>query len=108
MNCEKPIPTESADEPLPQPVASETVEAISPELNEEFRQARENVDATADAAQAAVERHNVARTIFEYVGVKIRERYALGVEDRIAPDGEIMRAEKRDIADPFPVPEPPA
>ena len=101
MNCEKPIPTDSADEPLPQPVASETVEAISPELNEEFQQARASVDATADAAQAAIDRHNAARTIFEYVGSKIRVRYGLGTEDRIAPDGEIMRAEKRDIADPL-------
>ena len=90
------------------PVEATDAEMIDAELNEEFQRARANVDATADAAQAAIDRHNAARTIFEYVGSKIRERYALGVEDRIAPDGEIMRAEKRDIADPFPVPEPPA
>ena len=83
------------------PVSVDPVEMIDAELNEEFQRARASVDATADAAQAAIERHNAARTIFEYVGVKIRDRYGLGVEDRIAPDGEIMRAEKRDIADPL-------
>lgn len=83
------------------PVSVDPVEMIDAELNEEFQRARANVDATADAAQAAIERHNAARIVFEYVGAKIRERYRLGTEDRIAPDGEIMRAEKRDIADPL-------
>ena len=60
------------------PVSVDPVEMIDAELNEEFRQARANVDATADAAQAAIERHNAARTIFEYVGSKIRDQYGLG------------------------------
>lgn len=107
MNAENHIPSENPDESLPQannpatPVSVDPVEMIDAELNEEFQRARASVDATADAAQAAIDRHNAARTIFEYVGSKIRERYALGVEDRIAPDGEIMRAEKRDIAAPL-------
>jgi len=83
------------------PVSVDPVEMIDAELNEELQRARANVDATADAAQAAIDRHNAARTIFEYVGSKICERYALGVEDRISPDGEIMRAEKLDIAAPL-------
>ena len=83
------------------PVSVDPVEMIDAELNEEFQRARASVDETADAAQAAIDRHKDARIIFEYVGSKIRERYALGAEDRIAPDGEIMRAEKRDIADPL-------
>lgn len=73
------------------PVSVDPVEMIDAELNEEFQQARASVDATADAAQAAIERHSVARTIFEYVGVKIRDRYGLGVEDRIMEDGTIVR-----------------
>ena len=74
------------------PVSVDPVEMIDAELNEEFQQARASVDATADAAQAAIERHNAARTIFEYVGSKIRDRYGLGVEDRIMEDGTIVRA----------------
>ena len=74
------------------PVSVDPVEMIDAELNEEFQQARASVDATADAAQAAIDRHNAARTIFEYVGSKIRERYGLGVEDRIMEDGTIVRA----------------
>ena len=73
------------------PVSVDPVEMIAAELNEEFQRARANVDATADAAQAAIDRHNAARTIFEYVGSKIRERYGLGTSDRIMEDGTIMR-----------------
>jgi len=68
------------------------VEAIDPELNEEFQRAGQNVNATADAAQAAIDRHNAARTIYEYVGAKVRERYGLGMSDRIMEDGTIVRA----------------
>ena len=74
------------------PVSVDPVEMIDAELNEEFQRARASVDATADAAQAAIERHNAARTIFEYVGAKVRERYGLGVADRIMEDGTIVRA----------------
>ena len=69
-----------------------TVERIDAELNEEFQRAGANVNATAGAAQAAINRHNAARTIYEYVGAKARERYGLGMSDRIMEDGTIVRA----------------
>ena len=86
MNTRSAAP---ADAPVPAPV--DPIERIAPELNDEFQRVGANVNATADAAQSAIDRHNAARTIFEYVGAKIRERYGLGPMDRIQPDGTIVR-----------------
>ena len=67
------------------------VERIDAELNEEFRSVAANVEATAEEAQDAIARHNAARSVFEYVGAKIRKKYGLGTSDRIMEDGTIMR-----------------
>lgn len=78
----------------PAPNKPKAPESVEPSLLAEFQGAAAQVNATADAAEAAVAEHRNARVVFEYVGSKIRDTYDMGANDRILPNGTIERAPK--------------
>jgi hypothetical protein len=68
------------------------VERVAAEELTELAEAQQAVQQTQAAVQQAHEAATKVQGIAEYLDARLRQRYQIGPEDRVQPDGTIVRA----------------